>query len=645
MIATMFKDFFDTTTPYFIEVDKVLKRMKDQHLIERINDLRTEPNKEERERKKKMLPCICFSGKFTTRVDKSITEHSGFAIMDFDKLSDPVTFRDALKEYPYIYSSFISPSGTGVKALVRIPIDIKKHRGYYEGLLRVFPDADPTSRNISRICYESCDPDLWINKEAIIFDTYIDVKQEQKEIKANGSVKAITTNYAKVNIALEMIRKSVDGNKHETLLKASKLIGGYISSGAVDENEAFRLMEYEISLKNVFDMDAARKTINNGITYGKQYPIEVIQYEKWKPIKYEIPLNIVNNGENPLHFLATRADMDDYLMQWRNGTFQMGLSTGIPSLDKYFRFKRGNFNVFNGFDNVGKSTTIWYLALLSSLYHGWKWLIYSSENKHASITKKLIEFYWGEKAPTMSELKFNTAYDFVYEHFKIIKNEKMYNFKDMLSMTETTMQHIKIDGVLLDPYNSLKIDLADNSKLNTHEYHYEAASEMQLFAKKHDICVYLNCHVVTSAMRMKLPPSKADTEGGGKFANKADDFITIHRELQDPAKWMSTELHVRKIKEIETGGGYTPLEAPFVLTMQNGLCRFVDSNGLDPVLVWHQQKGTPIPMKFELNTPTMQPNTSFDSEAKPSSMKDEPYYKEPESIDEMYDKANDINKW
>jgi hypothetical protein len=609
MTITVFKDFF-STEPHYVGIDKIIDRIKNCHLNNQIQDIRATTDKELATKKKNKLPCICFSGEFKKRTDKSIVKHSGFAIMDFDDVGSPSDFRDRLKEYPYIYSAFISPSGTGVKAIVRIPADIKKHRGYYHGLLRVFPDADPTSRNESRICYESCDSDLWVNPIAIEFTDYVDLQEEVK-VSNKQFTQAITTNYAKVNIALEMIRNSIDGQKHDTLLKASKLIGGYIASGVVDESEAFRLMEQEISLKNVGDMGLAKRTIKNGIEYGKQFPIEVIQYEKWKPIKYEIPSNITQNKDNPLEFLATRADMDDYLMQWRNGTFQVGSTTGLPSLDKYFRFKRGNFNVFNGFDNVGKSTTIWYLALLSSLYHGWTWMIYSSENKHASIFKKLIEFYWGEKVDKLTEMKYNVAYDFLYQHFKIVKNEKMFNFKDMLSMTEIVMKHEKLDGVLLDPYNSLKIDLADNSKLSTHEYHYEAASEMQLFAKKHDICVYLNCHVVTSAMRLKLPPTKADTEGGGKFANKADDFVTIHRELQDPTKWMNTELHVRKIKEIETGGGYTPLEAPYILSMQAGLCRFQDSLGVDPIAEWHRINGTSISM---FQATTMKPNESFESD-------------------------------
>ena len=194
-------------------------------------------------------------------------------------------------------------------------------------------------------------------------------------------------------------------------------------------------------------------------------------------------------------------------------------------------------------------------------------------------------------------MQYENAYNFIKSKFTIINNEQMYNYKDILTITEKLLLKNKYDGLLLDPYNALKIDLSDNSKLSTHEYHYEAASEMQMFAKKRDICVYLNCHVVTGAMRLKTAPMKADTEGGGKFANKADDFVTIHRETQDPENWMCTQLHVRKIKEIETGGGYTPLDVPFILKMKINNCGFTDIYGNDPIVKWKQLSTRQVEIK------------------------------------------------
>jgi hypothetical protein len=600
-MITIFKDFNETKTPHYLPIEKVLQRIKDCKIQSKIDELRNEPNEKRRGELKKMLPCICFSGKLKTRKDADLFEHSGYIVLDFDKLDNAEDFKIALKRHHFVYSAFISPSGNGVKAIAKIPPIIEKHRGYYRGILKVFPELDSTSINESRICFESIDPTLWINEAATEFTDYIE--EEKKKPKEPYKKQKLRTDYSKVNISLEMIRNSIDGGKHATLLKAAKLMGGYIATGYVDEYEALRLLEDEIQNKGVDNIAQARQTIADGIEYGKTEPIID------QPIKQTKIKSTINVNDDDYSFLASDDDVNEYLDQWRKGTFQKGLSTGLESFDRFFLFKRGNFNVYNGFDNVGKSTTLWYFCLLSSLYHGWRWIIYSAENRNGSVIKRLIEFYCGERIHLLKQSQYDQAYNFIRSKFTIINNEQMYNFKDVLTITEKLQSKSKYDGLLLDPYNALKIDLADNSKLSTHEYHYEAASEMQMFAKKNDICVYLNCHVITGAMRLKTPPMKADTEGGGKFANKADDFVTIHRETQDPQNWMCTQLHVRKIKEIETGGGYTPIDEPYILKMNVNSCGFSDLNGFDPVVRYKNLNNKQIEARIEIEV--MQPNQSF----------------------------------
>lgn len=323
-----------------------------------------------------------------------------------------------------------------------------------------------------------------------------------------------------------------------------------------------------------------------------------------------IEKTIENNSTTPsridllsedFSFVANENDFGDYLNKWRKGTFEMGLSTGFKPLDKHFLFKRTNLVVVNGHDNVGKSTVIWYLAILSAILHNWRWIIFSSENSVGNVIRKLIEFYWCEPISAMSEEKFQIAKTFVIKHFSILKSDDdLYNYKDVLNMSKKLLNKSKYDGLMIDPYNSLKIELTSASKLSTHEYHYEAISEMKLFGKQNDCCVYVNCHAVTSALRtlgsdgFPQAPQKADTEGGGKFSNKADDFITIHRKVQSPNEWMYSELHIRKIKETETGGHTTPFNEPVKIKMVKGLVGFEyeydDQIVINPVLSFHQDQ-------------------------------------------------------
>lgn len=319
--------------------------------------------------------------------------------------------------------------------------------------------------------------------------------------------------------------------------------------------------------------------------------------EKANEIRNEVNTRI-DILDDDFSFVASEKDYDDFLLRLRNGTFEMGKSTGFSILDPYFRFKNQTLVTINGHDNVGKSTMIWYLALLSNLLHGWKWIIFSSENSVGTVMRKMIEFYWCEHITKITQENFLKAKKHIEGNFKIIlSDDSLYNYVDILTMTKKLQTKDKYHALLIDPYNSLKMDLKANTKLSTHDYHYEALSEIQLFKKKNDISIFLNCHAVTNALREKnskgyaTAPGKADTEGGGKFANKTDDFITLHRQVDNQDEFMWTEFHVRKVKEIETGGSITKKNSEVRIRAVKGLVGFeqVDEWGqvFNPILHFH----------------------------------------------------------
>lgn len=314
----------------------------------------------------------------------------------------------------------------------------------------------------------------------------------------------------------------------------------------------------------------------------------------------------VDVNDEDFSFLAKPEDYDDYLASVRNGTLKMGLTTGSPSLDQYFLFKEGNLVMTNGIDNTGKSVFTWYLCLLAAMYHGWKGIIFSSENTLGAFMRKMIQFYWGKPLVgkgAMNETEYAIAKEFVEKHFALIKaQEDLFNYKDIINMVKKARKVKKYNYGMIDPYNSLKIDLSGFSKLNTHEYHYEALSEIKAYGQQNNFGWFVNHHAVTAAARTKdgekkyqAAPNKADTEGGQKVANKADDFLTIHRITQHPTDWMVTELHVRKIKDTETGGRPTPLDFPVKFEMYRGGCAFIErleegGQPIDPVHAWHMKR-------------------------------------------------------
>jgi len=172
---TIFKNIKETEAPFHRQVGVVLDRIKDGATKELVKSIRKEKNKTERNELKKLLPAVCFSGIFTKRNDLSISEHSGLICLDFDgypKQKDLLQDKENLCKDKFVFSVFISPSGNGLKVLVKIPADKENHVNYFNSLEKHFDSQyfDKVVKNVSRVCYESYDPLIYVNENSSIWD-------------------------------------------------------------------------------------------------------------------------------------------------------------------------------------------------------------------------------------------------------------------------------------------------------------------------------------------------------------------------------------------------------------------------------------------------------------------------------------------
>jgi hypothetical protein len=561
---TVFKTLTDTASPIVATLGQVVQQVANPKkysltIIERIRS--GEATKDE----KKQLPIICFSGVFRTRDDASLEEHSGLMVIDIDDVNAVEAKRHiALDKHTLV--CFVSPSGRGIKVVVRIS-NPERHRDHYRSIIKYYDinyglEVDPTGINVSRACFFSYDPEIVYREDAEPYGGLLSERAEAQQIEVKT---AGITDYEQLNIACRMIRRAEQGEKHDVLLRASVLCGGYIAASLMEEDEVVRVLAREISKRDVDSMQVAMNTIRDGLERGKLMPIKNVLDERDK-MRREL---LISDGD--MSFISSDDDDYKWISMFARGEIPQGLSTGIEKVDAHWRFKK-NFMVINGHSNIGKTTFALYLQVASSMKHGWKWLLYTSENKTASVKMKLMTFAMGKTIESMTKAELKLSYDWVRAHFTIIENNKTYSFYDLLVFTEKVLRQERLDGVLIDPYNGLKRDMRQGSTLGVHEYDYEAISEMLTMANANGIAVWLNAHAVTEAQRMKGPdglpiaPFAEQTEGGGKFVNRADDFVTFHRKIQHPdaALRRTVEMHVRKIRETETGGSPTSLDNPLM---------------------------------------------------------------------------------
>jgi len=75
-----------------------------------------------------------------------------------------------------VLSVFTSPSGDGLKVLVKIPPVIENHVRHFNALQEYwnFEEFDATCKNVSRVCYESYDPKVYVNYDSEVWDKMAD---------------------------------------------------------------------------------------------------------------------------------------------------------------------------------------------------------------------------------------------------------------------------------------------------------------------------------------------------------------------------------------------------------------------------------------------------------------------------------------
>lgn len=222
MIITIFKNLQTTNTPFFKDIDFVLDRIKSGKSKAIVENVRKQKTKELADKIKVTLPAICFSGTFTKRSDNSIVEHSGLICLDFDKYeSDELLNEDRNKliNDKYTFALFTSPSGNGLKLLVKIPLEIDNHKKYFDALEKYYNNShfDTTSKNISRVCFESYDNELFVNKKAKIWtdkieDEQFDYRYDAPTIKLENENEIIKRLWVWFNKSYSMAKGSRNHN-------------------------------------------------------------------------------------------------------------------------------------------------------------------------------------------------------------------------------------------------------------------------------------------------------------------------------------------------------------------------------------------------------------------------------------------------
>jgi hypothetical protein len=545
-MITIYKDIY-SKEPHYISVETALERIKIGKSKALVDILRAEEDKIKANEIKKTLPCVCFSGTFTERKDECIEKHSGYIVLDFDNVFNPNEKKIELFKKDYVRAVWISPSGTGVKALVRIA-EGKKHREHFQALQDIFPDVDKSGINESRVCFESYDIDILV-KEAVPFT----------EVKTIERVREKTTlpDDDKFQRILTWVNKSGGFYKGERNAYIYKLASACCRFGITDNNCLSLIYSYISSGDTDFTKKEIYLTLKSAY---KSNHFNTAEFENEEFVnketrgKIDINEDVFDVTKKPSDVITGVDCKDDAMNLYRNG-YEQVLSTGIPKLDYHFKFKKGDLTLLSGIGNYGKSTFMKYILLIQILKNDKKIALFSPEETPAhEFFNDFVEMYFGrsifgEDRPT--EMQYEAIYDKLTKNIFFVYPETLSPTPDYVK--EKFLELIikeKVDFCVIDPFNQMTNDYGKQGR--TDKYLETLLADFGRFAKDNSVYFLIIAHPrsLTKKSDGNYPcPDVYDIADGAMWNNKMDNILIYHiPNRQTDAQSTICELHSKKIR-------------------------------------------------------------------------------------------------
>lgn len=566
---------------HYRDIDHVLDRIKTGKSKEKIDEIRACIDKERANSLKANLPSVCFSGKFTERKDESLIEHSGFICLDFDEVNDLRDFQTELINKDYVYACWLSPRGNGLKALVKIA-DSKKHREHFQAIQEEL-NCDKSGINVSRVCYESYDPSIYINKQA---KPYKKFKQVEKvtlttEADEDKTIRNILTWLSNRGDAF------VTGERNLFIFKFASACARF---GISPENAFYFCNNEFLANDNTFTRSECERAIKSAYNANKAY-FGSAKFENEKLIdktttkEVEINTDIYNLELKPKDVIYGE-DVKEAALKIFDTGYESVQGVGFGVLDEHFKLKRGEVTLITGIGNYGKSTLMkWYL-LLHAIKYGRKFALFAPEDNPASeFYHDLVEIYLGcacnkGASNQPSRFAYEMAYDWVSKHFFYIYPKDVAPTPDYIK--ERFLELIikeKVDGCIIDPFNQMTNDYSTVGGRDD-KYLEAVLGDFDRFTNINQVFFIIVAHPKSMHKDSSgnYPcPDVYDLAGGAMWNNKMYNILVYDRPMhqRDPNNPLA-QLHFKKIKRQKIVGKKGTIDMEFIRSKRRFLIEGVD---------------------------------------------------------------------
>ena len=569
-MITIFKNIF-SKEPHYITIETALKRIQDGNSKNLVAEIRNTLDKEKANKIKLNLPSVCFSGKFgADRKDEQLIQHSGFIVLDFDNISELREKQTEIISQSFVYACWVSPSGNGLKALIKIAQGTK-HREHFQALQDVFPDIDRSGINVSRVCYESFDPEIYINTEAEVFKK---TKKTEKIVQYERNdddqkiFKNILTWLSNKNEAF------VTGERNNFIFKLasaccrfgiSEMTANMMINSEFITNSEFTKSEADRAIRSAFKKNA---NLAGSASFDKETLVDKVTRKE-----IEVEKAVFDEGIKLKDVIYGIDVKEQALSIYDNGYAQTD-GINVHELDERFKPKRGEITVLTGIGNYGKSSfKKWYQAMRILIY-GEKFATFSPEdNPPEEYYHDFVEIILGcDCSPANpnrpSRQVYETVYDLVCQHiFYVYPKDVSPTPQYIMEVFLELIVKENVDGVDIDPFNQLTNEYQKFSRSD--KYLEWVLSVFSRFAQINNVYFWIVAHPIKMAKANdgNYPcPDVFDLTDGAMWNNKMDNILVYHRPFaQTDPQNPTCEFHSKKIRRQKIVGkkGFTVFEMVF----------------------------------------------------------------------------------
>jgi twinkle protein len=262
----------------------------------------------------------------------------------------------------------------------------------------------------------------------------------------------------------------------------------------------------------------------------------------------------------PVQGIFEVRDIAESILNLYDNGAEGGARVGWVSLENLYSVRPGEWTLITGIPSHGKSEVLDALLVNLAESEDWVFGICSPENqpleRHAAklLEKRVRKPFRPGPTTQMESPELMKSLGWLEDHFSfILPDERDLTVDGVLRLAKALVFRKGIKGLVIDPWNEL-----DHSRLPNQsetEYISDALTKIRRFARTYGVHVWLVAHPtkMQKGSDGSYPvPNPYDVSGSAHWRNKADNCLTVWRDLSAPHS-REVQVHVQKIRFKEIG--------------------------------------------------------------------------------------------